>query len=251
MIKKTLLIFAVFVLSLLVMLIATMPASIVWEHVVSPRVKTAASGIKVQTVAGSVWNGRVLLSYKSVPAIVSWDVAAEGLVTLTLPVHVQLESHAGKAELEIVAGLQDTTLLLKTLDANLAALNPLVRQQRIQLAGELFSRDLRLSIADRRIISAKGRFNWSGGAISYPAGRENHERIMPAFVGKFDTEDSGQVGLSIREQGGKLDLIEGSLTPEGQAMLEVRRALLDLADEPWSVNSSASDVVFKVKKAIY
>ena len=250
-IKKSLLILAVFVISLLFSLLVTMPASVLWNHVLEPKIDLRKIGASVQAIDGSVWNGRVLLSYKNIPSIIEWELPLTGLVALALPLTVTMTSHGAEAKLEGSFGLLSSHIKLVSLNADLAAFAPLFERQRIQIGGELVARNVEMQLQDNKIHSATGRLSWSGGDISYPAGRESHERIMPAFSGKIATRDDGLIELMIKDDGGDFDVIEGSLLPDGVAMLQVKRRILDLADEPWSINSKERDVVFKVKKSIY
>jgi hypothetical protein len=44
--------------------------------------------------------------------------------------------------------------------------------------------------------------------------------------------------------------MRGSWQVGGDALWEVTRRVLDIAQEPWSANSSETDVVFKIKKPL-
>ena len=93
--------------------------------------------------------------------------------------------------------------------------------------------------------------SWSGGEIAYPAGREVHQRNLPMFKAIVETKDTGEIFLSIRDSQASFDVIDANLAVDGTGMLRITRRLLDLSEEPWSLNSKEQDVVFKVKKMLY
>lgn len=251
MVKKIFAYLAVFLFSLLIFLVVLTPASFIWERVVSPKVSLAPYGAKVKQVHGRIWEGQVLFNIQGIDSILAWNLRLNRLVALQLPVDLELKSHAGSASASVVADMGGVHLNLASLDARLSALNKSLTRRRIKLDGLLVAKDIRLSLKDERLIAAEGQFSWSGGQIAYPVRREQHERDVPSFQGRITTREDGTTYIGIADPGSDFDPIEVSLTPEGVALLQVRRRLLDLVDEPWSSNSDARDVVFKIKKDIY
>ena len=251
MVKKVFAYLAVFLFSFLIFLVVLTPASFIWERLVAPNVSLRSLGVQVQQVSGSVWDGQALVSYQGVDSILDWNLHISGLLGLELPLQLDVKSHLGTAEAVLSAGLGAAKLNLKSLDANLAVLNDVLSRRRIKLDGELVARNITVQVEDQKIVAAEGAFSWSGGQISYPAGRETHDREVPVFKGQISTREDGMIYLGISDAQSTFDPIEASLLPDGVAMLQVKRRLLDLVDEPWSINSNERDVVFKVKKSIY
>lgn len=251
MFKKITLYGLVFLLALACFLIAMMPARFVWEEAVAPNLDVRKLGVNVQAVEGTLWQGKALVQYKSLASVLAWDVDLLGLFSLSLPIEIDVNSQAGELLALVRPGLAGSELLIRKADIELSQINPFLRRQRVTLSGDLFIKDLVASYDGQRFDYANGVASWSGGDIAYPAQRSVHERQMPPFQVKLETQESGDIHLGIRESGGNMDVIEASLSPQGEGLVQVKRKLLDLADEHWPKNSKESDTVFKVKKMIY
>lgn len=250
MIKKVILYLLVFITSLLLSLIILFPANTLWQHFLAPKVNLAPMGIRIDKVQGTIWEGQALMYYGPIASILSWDVQAGGLFGLSLPVKLVIDSQAG--EINTMLKLRPGMLSIELPKAaiQLAALNPVLKQQRLTLDGELLIKDLNIYVEDNRPVKASGLASWSGGDIAYPAGREVHQRNLPSFRADIDTKD-GVIRLAIRDSQASFDVISGSLDQQGVGMMSITRRLLDLSREPWSQNSREQDVVFKVKKELF
>lgn len=251
MIKKILALGGVFLISFSFFLILFMPASFVWERALKPGLDLRPYGVSIEAVEGTIWNGQALVEYKKLESIVTWSAGLPSLLSLSLPLDVDVNSHAGTASLNVAPGLFESALAIDSLDVNLAALNGVLSQYRVKVSGTLQARNWRVQAKGRKISSATGGFSWSGGEIAYPVQREVHERSVPVMKGLMTTDADGLIQLSVRDEGGAIDSLTASLTPEGLALLQVKRRLLDLVDEPWSPNSNEQDTVFKIKKSVY
>lgn len=228
-----------------------LPAGLLWQKALEPNLNLRPDQVRVNAVSGSLWDGQALIAVQSVPVLLHWDVQFSQVRSLALPIDIEIESHVGQLQASLSVGAADVLIDVDSLRVDLSALSPQLKRRRITLDGEVFAKGLSAQLSDQKLVSASGRFNWSGGNIAYPVGRNNHERNMPAFSGQISTRDDGLIELGVVDQGGSLNVIEGSLLPDGVGQLQVRRRLLDLANEPWSSNSTEQDVVFKVKKSIY
>lgn len=250
-IKKTFLIVILFVLSLAVFLVATMPAAVLWKQVLEPNLPLRANQLQVKSLSGSVWDGRALVMVQRVPAVIDWQLEAVDLLGLSIPLAVKINTDFAELEARASVGPTTVNLTIDRADIALAGLNKQLVRQRVKLDGDLFAKGIELELIDQKLSQVSGRFSWSGGTIAYPVGRQQHERVMPSFVGSLQTNAEGVMSLQIRDEEGSVDSIVGELLPDGLAQLQVRRRLLDLADEPWSANSTEQDTVFKVKKNLY
>ena len=251
MIKKVVLYSFIFLLSLLIFLVCFLPANVVWEKAIAPQINTRQLGVEVQKVVGTIWHGQALVRYQGLSGIAEWDVDLSGLLGLSLPVALNVNSEAGEvlADIDVSASKLSAEIIKAHID--LQVLTPLFRAQRVSLDGELLVKNLRVAIQDGKIIDASGLASWSGGDIAYPAGRTVHERSLPTFKAVLTTADSGDVYVGIRDSQATFDVINADLKTDGTAMLRITRRLLDLSSEPWSQNSTERDVVFKVKKVLY
>ncbi|MDX1452529.1 MAG: type II secretion system protein N [Oleiphilaceae bacterium] len=231
-------------------LILTVPMSLVWQQV-SPSVDFRQFGVRIQEVQGRLWQGQALASVHNQPVLLNWSMRLSGLVQGHLPINFELESSAGDMLADLNLGLTEIELVVPRMELALKGLNPALRQQRLELDGELQAQGLRVVLRDGRPEFAEGRLAWSGGDIAYPAGRAKHERTMPAFQGSLTTTEQGEIKLDIRDLSAQFSVIEALLTDDGVGLVQVRRRLLDLANEPWAVNSDEQDVVFKIKKPLF
>lgn len=250
MIKKSLLVILVFVLAFAVFIVATLPASVAWKHVIAPATKVQSAGVIAKSFDGTLWNGRAHIAFRHLEGVLSWDIQFAGLFGGSLPIDIGLESTAGELEAALDVGLSKQNAELKTMRLELGKLNPFLRAKRVKVDGELMVKNVVFALRRSTVERIEGRFSWSGGAVSYPAGREIHDRVLPAFSGAANTDNAGLISLAIRDQDASFDTMRGSWSQNGDALWEVTRRVLDIAQEPWSANSSETDVVFKVKKPI-
>jgi hypothetical protein len=250
-IKKTALYLSLFLLSLMLFLLASLPAEIVWHKGVVPQLKGNNIPVEVLSLNGTIWDGQALVRYQDIESIVNWDVSILGVLSLELPVALKVNSQVGLVDIRASIGLNSIYVELLSADIELAKLTPLFKRQRVKLDGQLVAKDIQFEVVDNQFKSASGLLSWSGGNITYPAGRQLHERTLPMFKGRLVTKTNGDIFLGVRDVGASFDLIEGLLDIEGSALLTVKRRLLDLSDEAWPQNSREKDTVFKVKKNIY
>jgi hypothetical protein len=250
-IKKTALYLSLFLLSLMLFLLASLPAEIVWHKGVVPQLKGNNIQVEVLSLNGTIWDGQALVRYQDIESIVNWDVSILGVLSLELPVALKVNSQVGLVDIRASIGLNSIYVELLSADIELAKLTPLFKRQRVKLDGQLVAKDIQFEVVDNQFKSASGLLSWSGGNITYPAGRQLHERTLPMFKGRLVTKTNGDIFLGVRDVGASFDLIEGLLDIEGSALLTVKRRLLDLSDEAWPQNSREKDTVFKVKKNIY
>ena len=234
--------------SYLSFLIATLPVSLVWAKV-SPQLPLKQLQINVKAVSGSVWKGSALIASRGIEGVLSWDIAVLGSLTGKLPVKLSLKSNIGSFQTKARFSLNGAELTDTKGNINLSGLNPILKRNRLTLAGEVSIESLTLAFYDGVITTANGRFSWSGGEVKYPAGRDIHGGQFPPVVGLIN-QKNGITRLSIRDNQSSVGLLEGELDASGMGTIRVKRRLLDLANEPWPKNSSESDVVFKAKRKI-
>lgn len=250
MIKKVVLYFFVFVISLMVSLIVLFPANILWQQVLAPQMNLDALGVRVEKVQGTIWQGKALINYRSIVSILSWEAQGAGLLGLQLPIDLKVVSQAGTLKSTLAIRPASINALIRDAEIQLSALNPVLKQNKLSLDGVLLVKDLELQLDNLRPVKAEGMASWSGGDIAYPAGREVHQRNLPAFRANIETRE-GLIHLSIRDAQASFDVIGASLDEQGVGMMSITRRLLDLSREPWPQNSREQDVVFKVKKELF
>ncbi len=237
------------ILSYTAFLVATLPASLVWRQV-SSALPLHQLPVQINAVAGSIWNGQVLTSIESLSVLVEWRVRLGEIFAGGLPVDLKVRSAPG--EIKGVLLVSPNLVAVKQVKGvvRLDPINPILAKQRIRVSGDLAIRDFSLNVKNGRLIDAEANLAWSGGNISYPAGRNQRDRTMPMFNAALRT-DNGLIKLAIRDSESTFDVISGTIETDGTALLEVRRRVLDLTQEPWPANSSEQDVVFKIKRKLY
>ncbi|KZZ59520.1 hypothetical protein A3762_00635 [Oleiphilus sp. HI0125] len=250
MIKKTFLVLLLFVVALPFFLLSSLPASVLWTKVIEPAVKTKSLGIMPKSFAGTAWDGEAYVSFRHLEGVFSWKLSVLDVFGGSIPLQVDVRSTAGDASAILDIGLRDQSLSIETLRLDTEKLNPFLRIHRVKATGEVYVKDLSVRLEKRRVASIDGRFTWAGGEVSYPAGRDIRDRVMPAFGGQIQTQESGDIVLGIRDQEASFDTMRVTWSANGDALWEVTRRVLDVAQEPWAANSTEQDVVFKVKKPV-
>ena len=255
MLKKSVLYVLLFLFALFSFLLCKAPAVVVWEKVLTsnPSLQNSMQtmGLNVESLDGTIWDGQALVRYKGVSSIVDWRLKLTKVYTLSLPLELDVRSQAGEIKALVNAGFSGLDMHVLKADIDLSALTPAFRSQRLTLDGNLLAKDLKAKLVGGQLKSAGGTVSWSGGDIAYPAQRATHERSLPSFRATLETRPDGEVYAGVRDSGGAFDVLELSLDSEGQALVKVKRRLLDLADEHWPKNSNEQDTVFKIKKMIY
>jgi len=226
-----------------------MPASFAWQQL-GGNARLNGLPISVGAIEGTIWDGKALVRAQGLESIVHWSLGLPTYSRLSLPVEIELESDAGQAEAVLNIGVDTQKVTLRRAVIETEKLNGVLRPQRIKLAGELNINNLILELGDQQIKAASGKASWQGGTISYPAGPELHTRLMPAFFATIQQDSSG-IKMGIRDESASFDVIDGLLTNDGIATMQVRKRLLDISGEYWPRKGGEQNVVFKVKRRIW
>lgn len=249
MLKKIILLTVWLLLSYVVSLVVTMPAAFIWQNL-DGNARLRGTPVSVTAVSGTIWQGEALVRVQGLTNIVHWQTGWPDVLGATLPVRIDVEGDAGKANATADLGVATQTVRLQRANIHTEQLNTVLRSQRIKLAGELNINKLTLTLKDQKLSSASGQASWQGGTISYPAGPEIHTRQMPAFFGRIHQEADG-IKLGIRDDTANFDVIDGLLSADGIATLQVRKRLLDVSGEYWPRKGNEQEVVFKVKRRLW
>jgi hypothetical protein len=247
-IKKTLLVTLLFLVSYAIFLVVTIPASILWQQVEN-EVPLKRYGVQVEGAEGTIWDGRLKIAYHGLGSVIAWHFKAPSIHDLSLPVKFDVSGDAGVAHFMARLGLKKQSVTITHAEVQTEALNRFFTRQGIKLAGKVLVNDLTLTVSGRKIRYVVGKISWSGGDIAYPAGVELHNRSLPPFYAEFSRKDK-LTKLSVRDKDASFDVIDGELTQDGVATVQVKRRLLDLSDEYWPANSNEQDVIFKVRRKL-
>ncbi len=246
MIKKILAGVLLFVVAWSVFAVATLPATLLWQRFPELNHHLARVGLSIQGVEGTLWSGRALLRYQQVQGLLDWHLQPSGLLQLQLPLALRLESELGDVNAAVALGVSQQRLRIERAQVDLARLTPLLQAQRVRLSGDLMLADVEFQLQDQVIDYVSGQVSWSGGPIAYPVGRQVRERTLPPFQGLLTMKDQ-TAHFGLREAGGRFDVIEATLNPQGEALASVKGRLFELVQEPLPGNYGEQDNVVKVK----
>lgn len=238
-----------FIVAWLIFMLVSLPANFVVNRIPGLEQNLASAGLNLVAVDGTVWKGRTQLRYQGLDGILAWDIDAWGLLRMQLPVVLHLETTAGDADMSIRLSRTSQNLRIQRADIDLARLTPLFSRQRIKLDGRLMLLDVEVMLLDQVVDYAAGQLSWSGGTIGYPVGRQSRERTLPEFKGLLGMQEN-VAHFGLREAGGSFDVIEATLSPDGEAFARVKGQLFSLVQEQLPGDYQPQDDVFKVKKKI-
>ncbi|OZG74115.1 hypothetical protein BTA51_09640 [Hahella sp. CCB-MM4] len=237
-------------LSYLTALVLYMPVSFAWEYAqgVLPLQQLP---VKVQQTNGTLWDGEALLNSSQLQGVVSWELSPLSLITSDSLIHIDFRSD--RIELSANGALKgsENAEVNGNLVLDLAALNPMLRQHRLDLSGILTIQRLNALVdtSTGKPIQLTGQGKWAGGTVSYPMGRQVQSAVMPPLVGQI-TQKGQEIALEVAEEASGKAVMQAQLSPDGVAKIQIRRRLLDLAGAPWSGNSGPDDVVFRIQQKV-
>ncbi len=250
MIKKTIALFLVATLSYLFALIVYMPVSFAWQNVQNwlPRNELP---MRIQQTNGTLWLGEALLQSRFLSGVLSWDL--DPLNFINNDSLIKLNFRSDKVSLETHGRLSSSDLISVEgeLKMDLAAINPMLKQHRLDLSGVLNVRQLEALIdsGNGQPREIHGQAKWDGGTVSYPLGRQVQTTVMPPLIGRF-AQAGENITLDVSEEASGLLVMQAQLTPEGVVNIQIRKRLLDLAGAPWSGSSEPDDIVFKIQQKV-
>ena len=250
MIKKTIALFLVASLSYLLALVIYMPVSFAWQYAQNWLPKNELP-VRVQQTNGTLWLGEALLQSRFLAGVMSWELDPLNFISDD-PI-VRLNFRSDKVDLKTKGMINGTDLVRVDgdLKMDLSAINPMLKQHRLDLSGVLDIRQLQTLIDTNsgQPKEIKGLAKWEGGTVSYPLGRQVQTTDMPPLIGKF-VQSGENIALDVSEEASGLLVMQAQLTPAGVVNIQIRKRLLDLAGAPWSGNSDPDDIVFKIQQKV-
>jgi hypothetical protein len=165
-------------------------------------------------------------------------------------VDVRFDSDIGHLSGAVFGGLNEQSALIHSAQIYLKSVSPHLTRQKVSLDGELNLKNVLLVLRNKKIADSIGALHWTGGNISYPAGREVHTRDLPAFRGNVKWLEPN-VFLGIRDENASFDVISVLLEQSGWLKLSTTKRVLDLAQEPWPSSSREDQVVFSMRQKLF
>jgi hypothetical protein len=237
---KYIVIFAFFVACFLVY---TLPASFVWQFA-QPHVQKNLLhlNIKVNDVAGTVWHGQALVQAPHNAGVLEWQFDFSSVLAGQVGAKISLNADPGT--------LDEQFLSIEHAQISLKRLNAYLIRQKITLDGDFQVKNVRLVRRERRIADSIGSLSWTGGTISYPAGKDIHTRELPPFKGDIHWQDQAAL-LGLRDDKAGFDVVTVVLDQKGWLRLNATKRLLDLADEPWPRSAKEEQSVFSLRQQVF
>lgn len=234
--------------------VVTFPAALAWRLI--EKEFSVPNGVRVERVSGKVWDGNVLADL-ALPAagvkrklLVKWRLSLRSLVEGKVSVVVHVQASGIQMASQVSAGLKGFELKVESALVDLARWNDVASPHRVMLSGEVTAQAMQLAWKGQQVVNASGKLNWTGGEITYPAGREQHTASFPAFQGRlFQSDQVVQIG--IRDVGVDFDHILVTLSNQGWLQTDVKKRLLDLAGEPWRESVSEDQILFSIKRKLF
>ncbi|WP_157496713.1 type II secretion system protein N [Hahella ganghwensis] len=250
MILKSVAMFVIAGLSYFIALVLYMPVSFAWGYV-QEWLPLQQLPVKVQQTNGTLWDGEALLSSRQLSGVIDWQLAPQSLITSDSLVNIDFRSDRISLTSQGALRNFEQAELDANLELDLAALNPLLRQHRLNLSGVLTIQRLStvVDLNTGKPLELKGQGRWEGGSVSYPMGREVQSTVMPPLVGQI-TQVGQDISLEVTEEESGKAVMQAQMGPDGVAKIQIRRRLLDLAGAPWSGSSGPDDVVFRIQQKV-
>jgi len=232
----------------LVALVVMVPAGWLW-HYLEPRVDLPPQ-VQVETVAGTLWQGRASLAADVLPLTLDWQLGLPLLSGLSLPVDLAVRSGASLIDGRVEAGLSGNLRFDGSGDIRVADFESLIeRSGGAMLEGRVRVQQVTLVLDDQAVVQADGLADWPGGQVSWPMGGRRQQADFPPMQARMAGRD-GDLALTIFEQGVTGAAARASVTPAGMMEIEVYHRLLELAGQRWSDAAQPDDVVFRVQQPL-
>lgn len=232
-------------------LIYTLPAAFVWGYL-SPHVSNQLKQMRldITNVAGTVWRGQVLLNYQGHNVLAGWHLEGSQLLSGKLGVVIDAKSSLGELHGEVFSNLNDHDVSIRSAKVFLGKVTPFISKTKVVLDGVFEAENVRLVLHEKEITDSMGLFSWSGGDISYPVGRQHHQRSLPPFEGIISWQDPN-IHLGIRDDSSDFDVIEVMLSQAGMLRVSAKKRILDIAKENWPSSDGPRKSVFSIRRKIF
>lgn len=232
-------------------LVYTLPASFAWQTL-QPLVEKDSKllGVSVNDVAGTIWHGQALIQYQNSIGLINWRVRFSQLLKGQTGLDLSLDSDVGRLSGTLWGGLTEQSVIIDSANVDLKRLNSFLVRQKVVLDGELLVKNVLLVRRDKKIADSIGVLSWTGGNISYPAGRDIHVRDIPPFRGEISWQEP-VVHLGIRDDNADFDVISVTLDQAGWLKVSTKKRLLDIAQEPWPSSTKEDQPVFSLRQKIF
>lgn len=192
----------------------------------------ASSGVSLEQVAGSIWQGKAVARHKQLGDIqVKWRSKPLHLFRLALPVELTAVGQYFDFRALIAPSVFGLAVNDLTGYVDEQALTPFLQPYRVSLLGRLQLDQLAADSSWRyKLGDASGSLSYSGGPISVPVGRAVQQYEVPTMMGQLSSNEQ-QWQMLITDTN-KQEFIVLTLERTGMGTLSVKRTLAEVMDIP-------------------
>jgi general secretion pathway protein N len=240
---RTLIIVAL--VSYLLSLLVTVPASLIWRQLES---RIQIQGLEISSVQGQLWQGSAVVNWRQQNAQVNWSLNGWPLLIGRLAGDVNIKAAGLDVASDLSVGLSEFQLESVSGYIDEVWINPELRRNRVAVSGRLWLEQLIVTGEWQTLITqAEGELRWTGGEVSYPVGRAIHSPDIAPLSARVSSNEKGiQLVVSDADQ---TQVLSGLLDTQGWGTLTVYKHLLALAGEPWP--EGGRDIVLDLKQKVF
>ncbi len=211
-----------------------------------------SGGFQVQSLTGTVWQGRMLAFSNGYPLTVDWDLHPLSLLLVSLDADIRLKSSVldAKARFDIGPG----SLAIESLSglAKAKDLNPVLKAQGVsaEIATDVYLQNITLVRSGGQFTEVQGLITWEGGLVRSNA-LSGGQAMFPQMEGKLHEYDQG-VTLSVIEKNKGQGILDIDLNNNGQAHLKIRERVSEFVTVPTQLLRGDPDgIVFEIKRQVF
>jgi general secretion pathway protein N len=229
-------------------LLVLVPAGWLWQQAQS-RIALPPD-VRVNQIAGQVWDGAAGLSVAGFPVRVEWSLGAPSLSSLALPIDFSLATADSSVRGDALVSWPGSGELHASGVIGVAEFEPLIRRSGgAVIEGDVTIDRLNLAWSDQALTRADGLGRWGGGTVTWPMGSSQGRADFPPMQTTMDSTSDG-IALVVSEQGGEGPAANANIAWTGMMDLRVYKRMVDLAQQPWPDSASPDDVVFRVRQPL-
>lgn len=248
--KRILLYLIVALVSFLAFLLALAPASTVWQ-LLKNDVNNAVPDLRIQSVTGTIWDGRVLLGYRQFPpAYLTWML--DPLELIGLVIKLQLNLSGDNLKLSTTTTLSEGIVTISNLSGIIDSefINAVSQLQGLTFSGPIEVSKIEIVDDFSRILSASGSISWAGGKIVSTSTSGELVFELPAIKGDV-AEVSGDLDLRIHHE--NRTLIDIRLKRNGWIIVSLKASLFNLAGLklPPGIEPMKDDTVLEFEEKVF
>lgn len=207
---------------------------------------------QVQSLTGTVWQGRLLAFSDGYPLTMDWELHPLSLLLLSLDADIRVKSSVADAKARMGIGLNSIGVESLSGLAKARDLNAVLKGQGIsaEITNDVYLQNITLARSGGQFTEVQGLISWEGGLVRSNA-LAGGQAMFPQMEAKFHEFDDG-VTLSVIEKNKGQGILDIDINNEGQAHLKVRERVAEFVSVPTQLLRGDPDgVVFEIKRQVF